>query len=263
MRTVLFAAFFALFARPLVASSNPDETQDLKRRLEEALKEIDRLRREGTFSVECQRSDLRRERPSAGDEGDIERVLSRLSGLGVDPAFTVADIGLRDPAPAAYVVRPGCAFLGGDRITEVNGVPVSDRSRVRAMLISQDRWRFTVSARTTEPQERRSLPTAGKFDLGRTLGLSGSEAILMPALIGAEERGFLVWSVASGGAIAQAGLRSRDVLIEVNNVGLRHADAEKTISREWTTRGILQMIVERDGHRVSLTPIVDQSKARR
>lgn len=237
----------------------------LEAELAEAKREIQRLTAPVTHYVECERSDLLRDSPSlsANDRGEVERVLARLSTLGVDPVYERDAIGQPGARPVAYAVRAGCAFLGGDRITEVDGVPVGDTSRVRAILLSRDRWRFTVGARPELSGRPTAQPAPGRFDLGAALGLNRAEAVVVPYLSEGQQRGFMVWSVEPGGYFSQAGLRPRDVLLEVNGLVLQHQDAEKVIGREWRERGQLEVKVERDGKPLVLTPIADQGRLRR
>lgn len=250
-----------------LGSGSADARPELEariRRLEAQLKaaeqELVRLRLPATYEVVCERADLA-PRPSPLDPSrteDLGAVLGRLAGRPADPVYDERAIGLEHARPIGFRVRPGCSFLGGDHITHVDGVPVSDAERVRALLRYQDRWRFTVSQRRHLGEEMGDLAEQRAFDLARALGVEGREAKVVPYSAGDRERGFLVWSVSPGGYLASAGLEPRDVLVSVNRIPLTHANAEEVLAREWKTKGRLAIEVLRGGRPFHLRTIAAQ-----
>lgn len=249
------------------ATASP-ELEARVRRLEAQLKaaeqELVRLRLPATYEVVCERADLSA-RPSSLDPArteDLGAVLGRFAGRPVDPVYDRGAVGFDHARPIGFRVRPGCSFLGGDRITHVDGVPVSETERVKALLRYQDRWRFTVSERSHLGEKVDDLSDKSAFDLARALGVQGSEAKVVPYSAGDRERGFLVWSVSPGGYLASAGLEPKDVLVSVNRIPLTHTNAEEVFAREWKTKGRLAIEVLRDGRPFHLRTIAAQPSGR-
>jgi S1-C subfamily serine protease len=261
--TVLAAALII----PSVAGANPAleaKVRELEAKLRAAEQELAKLRAPATYFVDCERTDLERtpRRLDPSESEDLGRVIERLSTRPADPVYDRAQVGTPDLKPNAYMVRPGCSFLGGDRITEVNGVPVSDTKRLAATLRYQDRWRFTIGLRQHLGTKVEDLSAQKAFDLAGALGVSGTEAQIVPFFSEGKERGFLVWSVTPGGYLASAGLEPKDVLVSVNRLPLSHAQAEKVIATEWKAKGRLAIEVLRDGRSFFLRTIAAGSGGR-
>jgi hypothetical protein len=101
-------------------------------------------------------------------------------------------------------------------------------------------------------------PPAQRFEVARTLELSSDEALLAPHTAGGRRDGFYVWSVTPGGYLASAGLKSGDILVEVNRRRLRHEEGERILAAEWSKTRRLSLVVERAGRETALTPIVER-----
>lgn len=255
-----FSIFSVVFLTGAHAAANPQleaKIRTLESQLESTRQELVRLRSPTTYDVVCERSELVRSpgRLDPAKAEDLGAVLERFAGRPVDPVYDRGAIGLTHARPIGFRVRPGCSFLGGDHITHVDGVPVSDTERVKALLRYQDRWRFTVSERRHLGEKVDDLSGQNAFDLARALGVQGSEAKVVPYSADNRERGFLVWSVSPGGYLASAGLEPKDVLVSVNRIPLSHANAEEVIEREWKTKGRLAIEVLREGRPFHLRTI--------
>jgi hypothetical protein len=266
MKRTLLAILAALLAPSSLAAAPPDpeaRIRELSAELEGARAEIERLR-PSKFYVYCERSDLERPLPSiAVGERGVEAVLNRLSVLGVDPVYETRDLSRAEAsAPGAYLVRAGCSFLGGDRITEVNGIPIAQRDRVAEELRYNASWRFTVDSRSYASKKTPGLGEGKPFEMATLLGVRGTEATMLPASSGGEPKGFMAKSVSPNGLMARAGLREGDLLLMVNGAPLAHATGAQQIQKEWKEGGKLFFVVERNGLRVQLTPLIDQAKGR-
>jgi S1-C subfamily serine protease len=252
------ALLVLLLMQPAPATSRVEE---LTRELIVARQEIEELKKKSNYYVYCDRADLSRSTPG-GDDRTIAGVLARLAPLGVDPIYATHDVALQNAPPRGYLVRAGCSFLGGDEITEVNGIPLADRARAQDELKYTQEWRFTVSKRSFKSRKEAPRGDARAFDLATALGLrSGSEAMLFPAFVADQPHGFLARSVVQGGLLARAGLREGDLVVSLNGQSLQPDSASQQIQREWKQTGRLAFEVERSGQRVYLTTLADPDHA--
>jgi serine protease Do len=160
--------------------------------------------------------------------------------LGIDVNdVTVSDAGGQRTAVQIERVYPqgGAAEVGmqrGDLVLSVDGKPIYGRADLNAYLASFEPG-SSVALETTHGSTRRTVKLATRKlapevvaeSMGQVLGVRVADA---PPAKNGQKGGAVVTQVISGGAFAQAGLKTGDVILAINGQTIANAsDVERSI----------------------------------